>query len=355
MRCSFQANQIQLRGPVPDQLYHRYVEFRPYIKGMFTGVGLRGRILNHFLHHQHDRVYNFDRSTIYGAFPAPSTEMTLQFLDMVHYDRGGRIFTYVLMLDGLFRFTETGKEFGIDLLSKHSMHSDVCIYVAWSGEFFVRQRKQRRWGSSYSSGDPAEFDDKDNHQYNDKGPEKSEPPRDPSRYELIIDNESGTYRPKPELLPLLAGFLRDNLPGLHIRALANSDDELARLKRRQRERKKAQGGMKMYIQQRRRRRSTTGSSSSISSSDIEDLNERARMERDDDDDEEDDNEAPTSSSFSPSSASEGPTTSSSSSPPQHHHPPPSAAPTNRENRLEKGLKLVAEPKEFIHRWATGEI
>ena len=53
--------------------------------------------------------------------------MTLQFLKMVHYDQGGRIFTYVITLDGLFRFTETGKEFGIDLLSKHTMHSDVNV------------------------------------------------------------------------------------------------------------------------------------------------------------------------------------------------------------------------------------
>ena len=58
---------------------------------------------------------------------------------MVHYDEGGRIFTYVLTLDGLLRFTETGKEFGIDLLSKHTMHSDVNIYIACSGEFFVRR------------------------------------------------------------------------------------------------------------------------------------------------------------------------------------------------------------------------
>lgn len=37
------------------------------------------------------------------------------------------------------RFTETGKEFGIDLLSKHTMHSDLNVYVAFSGEFFIRR------------------------------------------------------------------------------------------------------------------------------------------------------------------------------------------------------------------------
>lgn len=46
--------------------------------------------------------------------------MTVKFLDLVHYDLGGRVFAYVLTLDSLLRFTETGKEFGIDMLSKHT-------------------------------------------------------------------------------------------------------------------------------------------------------------------------------------------------------------------------------------------
>ncbi|TVY68829.1 hypothetical protein LSUE1_G006552 [Lachnellula suecica] len=140
-KYDFQANQFQLQGPVPAELYHRFVEFKPFVKGMFSKAGLRGRILNKALHHQHARVYNFSNSTEYGIVPPRSKEAALQFLKMVHYDEGGRIFTYVLTLDGLLRFTETGKEFGIDLLSKHTMHSDVNIYIACSGEFFVRRLK----------------------------------------------------------------------------------------------------------------------------------------------------------------------------------------------------------------------
>ncbi|GJC99023.1 C2 domain-containing protein [Colletotrichum higginsianum] len=130
---------MQLSGPVPPELYHRYVEFRPMIGLMFAKSGLRGRILNKALHKQHSRVYNFDSSTQYGVFKARSEEAALQFLKLVHFDEGGRIFTYVLTLDGVFRFTETGKEFSIDMLSKHTMHSDVETYIACSGEFFVRR------------------------------------------------------------------------------------------------------------------------------------------------------------------------------------------------------------------------
>jgi hypothetical protein len=106
---------------------------------MFSKAGLRGRILNKALHHQHARVYNYSTTTEYGTVEPHSEEASQKFLKLVHHDEGGRIFTYVLTLDGLLRFTETGKEFGIDLLSKHTMHSDVNIYIACSGEFFVRR------------------------------------------------------------------------------------------------------------------------------------------------------------------------------------------------------------------------
>lgn len=305
---SFQANQIQLRGPVPDELYHRYVEFKPFIKGMFTGAGLRGYILNRALHHQHARVYNFDRSTVYGVFPCPCEEMTLKFLDMVHYDHGGRIFTYVLMLDGLFRFTETGKEFGIDLLSKHSMHSDASIYIAWSGEFFIRRLKHReRPRSSHDVHDETRPSDAPA-----SGSSHEPPPQDPTQYELIIDNDSGTYRPKAALLPILQKYLHSNFPGLKIRAMACDDKHIIEMKKQQRERKKASGEMRAYIQ----RRGSFSSDSSLSSSDIEDLDERARLQQLDDDE-----------------GGDG---------------------RGTETKLEKGLKLVADPREFVGRFIGGQ-
>jgi len=264
---SFQAVQMQLRGPVPAQLYHRYVEFKPFVAGMFTAQSLRGRILNRALHHQHARIYNFDRTTEYGEFSSPCIEFTQKFLEFVHYDQGGRIFTYVLTLDGQLRFTETGKEFGIDLLSKHTMHSDVSIYIAWSGEFFVRRRKHRHRRHSPGS-DPTET--------LPSAPEPTEenplePSTDPADYELFIDNDSGTYRPNAEYLPLLKEFISANFPGLHVTTLDCQKDaeRMHRLKEEQRERKKKEGRHITYVQQ------SNSSSSSLSSSDIEELDERS--------------------------------------------------------------------------------
>ncbi|KAK5133108.1 hypothetical protein LTR08_008218 [Meristemomyces frigidus] len=269
---NFQANEFQLQGPVPAKLYHRYVEFKPWVKRMFTSTGLTGMVLGKALHHQHSRVYNFDRQTVWGHLPAgPNTEMTQKFLDLVHWDKGGRIFTYVLTLDALWRFTETGKEFGIDMLSKHTMHSDVSIYIAFSGEFFIRRLKHAHRPEPPDPVDDTSHDHPPAHGSNptsppaDFGDESEEGPTDPRRYQLVIDNDSGTYRPNAALLPLLKEFLARSLPGLHIQTLDCQDDadKMARMKGEQRDRKAKAGDQVVYTQGSR--------SSSISSSDEEDL------------------------------------------------------------------------------------
>ncbi|KAH7077082.1 hypothetical protein FB567DRAFT_572151 [Paraphoma chrysanthemicola] len=261
-KYNFQSNQMQLRGPVPEAMYHRYVEFKPFVKSMFTAKGIRGFILSKALHHQHARVYNFDHATEFKVFQEPCKEFTQKFLELVHFDQGGRIFTYVLTLDALFRFTETGKEFGIDMLSKHTMHSDVAAYVAFSGEFFIRRLKHSKQAPPDEGGHNQSHPPDDI----DGGPPKEEPSnKDPSYYELVIDNDSGTYRPNAHLLPQLKAFMESNFPGLHIRTLDCQGDaeKMEAMKNEQRERKKREGDHVVYTQISR--------SSSMSSSDEEDL------------------------------------------------------------------------------------
>nr|XP_019047419.1 C2 domain-containing protein [Kwoniella bestiolae CBS 10118]OCF26349.1 C2 domain-containing protein [Kwoniella bestiolae CBS 10118] len=282
-KYNFQANELQLTGPVPNELYHRYVEFKTFVGGMFEATGLRGRVLNKALHHQHERIYNFDRQTKYGEWEYKmesgndlKKQVTLKFLDMCHYDQGGRIFTYVITLDGLLRFTETGKEFGIDLLSKHTMHSDVNRYIAWSGEFLIRRLSHPDQSSADShqrTHPPDPIPD---------GPPKEDPPKDPSAYELIIDNDSGTYRPDKKLIPVLTDFLKANFPGLKIRVMACDDDKLDKIKSQQRKVKSKEGDHLVFGQ-------TSSVSSlgddggSISSSDEEDLDRRAAEQEEDGD------------------------------------------------------------------------
>lgn len=274
---------MQLSGPVPSGLYHRYVEFRPFIAGMFQAQSLRGRILHKALHHQHQRIYNFDRSTLHGVFPEPCREFTQKFLEFVSYGQGGRIFTYVITLDGQLRFTETGKEFGVDMLSKHTMHSDVSIYIAYSGEFFIRRRVRRRHRSRSQSRSRSPrieggiaVDEEGGHDldHGDHDHENISMTQDtstePDDYELFIDNDSGTYRPNSAMLPQLKKWLEANFPGLHITTLASQEDAelMGQMKDEQRNFKKEHGHLITYLQQ------SSASSLSISSSDEDELNER---------------------------------------------------------------------------------
>jgi hypothetical protein len=217
-------------------MYHRYVEFRPVIGMMFTSKGLRGRILHKALRKQHQRIYNNDSSTEHGFFEPCSTEASLQFLKMAHFDEGGRIFTYVITLDGLMRFTETGREFGIDLLSKHTMHSNVATYIACSGEFFIR-----RLAKADASEDPKPDEATHPSDPIPGGPPTEAPPLEPRHYQLIIDNDSGTYRPDKSVLPNLKEFLEHNFPGLGIVTMDCRDEQLSKMKDEQLKVKKREG------------------------------------------------------------------------------------------------------------------
>ena len=254
--CSFQANEMQLQGPVPPKMYHRYVEFRPIIGSMFAYAGLRGKILNKALHKQHNRIYHYNQQTEWAPFEPCSEAASLALLKLAHFDAGGKVFTYVLTLDGIFRFTETGKEFGIDLLSKHTMHSDVEMYIACSGEFFIRRLEHP------DASDEAKPHEK-THPDEDLsgGPPEQKPPSNPSYYQLIIDNDSGTYRPDKSILGDLKEFLSKNFPGLGVVTMHCEDEELQNMKAAQHKAKKEEGRMVNVVMNR--------SASSISSAESE--------------------------------------------------------------------------------------
>ncbi|KAI0175499.1 hypothetical protein GGR52DRAFT_314823 [Hypoxylon sp. FL1284] len=264
-KYDFQANEIQLSGPVPPKLYHRFVEFRPVIGLLFRSSGLRGKVLNKALHHQHARVYSFRDTTTWGTFEPCTEEATMQFLKMAHFDEGGRIFTYVLTLDGSLKFTETGKEFGIDLLSKHTMHSDAAIYIACSGEFFIRRHKKPHVTEDPEPDEPTHPD-----QIVQGGPPMESPPAKPQYYQLIIDNDSGTYRPDKSVLPYLQTYLEHNFPGLGVVTLACDDPEDQKLKAAQAKVKRREGPTVNMVLNR------SPSASSFSSDDISDLEDMER-------------------------------------------------------------------------------
>ena len=333
---AFVANRLQLAGPVPSTLRHRYVGFAPFVKAMFRRRGIRGIVLHHTLHKQHKELYKWDKNVVWGVIGdddgAPQGEekeraqngegakdeegvkkrdengtekrderlgsdslaMARQFLRMTSYGTHGRIFTYVIMLDGEWRFTvsicgilpsqsvlmireqETGDQVAIEFLSKHTMHSDVTVEIAYSGEFFVRPLRHRRTatkdphptepepGHNTHTDDDADghhnpADDADAHENSDEHFNEDDPPTDPAQYELVIDNDSGTYRPRADLLPALHAYLSSprNLGALGRVTTLNAFDE--RLKRWKTARKAAKAHKGERLER-------AGSVSSVSSS-----------------------------------------------------------------------------------------
>jgi len=192
---SFIANRLQLTGPVPPCLRNHYVGYRPFIKSMFKKSGIKGTVLNYGLHHQYQTIYKYDKTTVWGIVEddEDGRAFAQQFLRMTSHGSQGRLFTYVITLDGEMRFTETGEEFAIGMLSKHSMHADVAKEISWSGEFFVR-----KYGQPESENEGVTDDDAENAE------------EDPKGYELVIDNDSGTYRPRKNLLSTLEKWLSSN-------------------------------------------------------------------------------------------------------------------------------------------------
>lgn len=287
--------------------------------------------IHRIMRRQHRRIYHFDDWTKYGVLPdpvgpesrhpsvsgpsalppsssassnatsadasattsgddtmaGPNFEMSRRFLDMCYWGDGARIFTYIINRNGMLRFTETGPEIALDLLSKHMMHADVDSYVAYSGEFFVRPYRRGpdpdpaldAQSSAQEEEDvsgmletvPPSHIDESIHPVLDRRristvcvPQAPHGPRtalgrmlmanierlgpapgsnmpdvthtltgpernasiDPRDYELVIDNESGTYRPAVELLPLLRRFLAANFRGLHVTAVSGMDPAL---------------------------------------------------------------------------------------------------------------------------------
>ena len=151
------------------------------------------------------------------------------------------------------------------------MHSDVSIYIAFSGEFFIRRLKHPHTERSDTADPEHALLPPAAEPEVDERPKSADDSHDPHHYELVIDNDSGTYRPNAKLLPELKHFFATRLPGLRVATLDCQADEekMGKLKNEQREKKKkTREGQMTYMQ-------NNSSDSSLSSSDEEQLDGEA--------------------------------------------------------------------------------
>lgn len=114
------------------------------------------------------------------------------------------VYTYIVAVhDDSLRFSETGAAFFVDFASKHALHANCAESVRYSGEFHPRPAVPGGWAGFHD--DIAD---------------------DAVEWELVVDNNSGTYAPDPSLLPALKALLEYNFVGIKVVALDFKDDEL---------------------------------------------------------------------------------------------------------------------------------
>jgi hypothetical protein len=114
------------------------------------------------------------------------------------------VYTYIISSeDESFRFSETGAAFFVDFASKHALHSNCAETVRYSGEFHPRPKGG--WDA-----------------FSDTVPD------DEVQWELVLDNNSGTYSPDKAMLPALQRLFEYNFGGFAIVALDHEDEELVK-------------------------------------------------------------------------------------------------------------------------------
>jgi len=115
------------------------------------------------------------------------------------------VYTYVIaMEDDTLRFSETGAAFFVDFASKHALHANCAEAVRYSGEF--HPRPAGGW-AAFRDSTTADSD---------------------VDWELVMDNNSGTYAPDKTLLPRLRELMEYNIPGFTFVTLDRGDPELER-------------------------------------------------------------------------------------------------------------------------------
>ena len=133
-----------------------------------------------------------------GRGSGPGIQHFPQFADRLK----PAVYTYIISSeDDSLRFSETGAAFFVDFASKHALHSNCAQTVRYSGEFHPRPK-----GGWQNLAEDAQDEDVE--------------------WELVVDNNSGTYSPDPKMLPKLKELLEYNFPGFTFVTLSYEDPGL---------------------------------------------------------------------------------------------------------------------------------
>ncbi|EKM49269.1 uncharacterized protein PHACADRAFT_214442 [Phanerochaete carnosa HHB-10118-sp] len=207
--AAFVANCLQLAGPVPSLLHHRYVNSAPFVKGLFRKRG-------HALHKQHmegeetdraqDREGTKNEGSVDGKDEKISNDfaaMTRQSLRIMSCGTNNRRFTYDIMLDGKWRsIVRNWRPDDHGVPSKYTpctRTSRSCSAASSScaSPAAPSHRSQGPVARRLARPSPSP----QNMQTDTHGHDP------PAPHEFVNDNDSGTHRPCANLLRVLHAYL----------------------------------------------------------------------------------------------------------------------------------------------------
>eukprot|EP01060_Flectonema_neradi_P021398 TRINITY_DN289_c3_g1_i1.p1 TRINITY_DN289_c3_g1~~TRINITY_DN289_c3_g1_i1.p1 ORF type:complete len:560 (+),score=104.15 TRINITY_DN289_c3_g1_i1:43-1722(+) len=149
--------------------------------------GMKGKAIRLGIRTQHKVLYSSPGSRVTNV----EINRAADFFDIISDGLvNGQLvfFTYVITDDGNLNFCHTGSLFLQDFASKHAFHSSASETVRYAGEFHVH----------HDGLDPV----------------------------LVVDNNSGTYAPAADQLPLVVELLRHNIPDLRVEGWTREDIRL---------------------------------------------------------------------------------------------------------------------------------
>jgi len=203
-RNRFKAYKIDLINIPPDLKDLSFSADADHAKS-FDPSKFKYRMAYRLIKKQHQKIYGHDMNTQYGQW-WNDEDVGPGLVELLQPDIEKKLFTFVVMERGEWRFCETGEEYKINKLSKHSMHADGDDVVTWGGEFFIRKT-------------PVMNNEMQNHLQENAETLLQSATRKvhgPHSWTIFLDNDSGTYSPDQEKINTFRDFMALNLQGLNV-------------------------------------------------------------------------------------------------------------------------------------------
>ncbi|KAG8888775.1 hypothetical protein FRB98_006787 [Tulasnella sp. 332] len=200
--------RISLNGVSDPRFFgnvHQHWNAEHKLAKKIFGHGLPSEVLLHGIHKAHHVLYHKGTADVHGNLIWAGDLLDIFKAGTIDNRLRPVLYTYVIDDSDMWKFSETGAALSVNVVSKHILHSAASPTIRYSGEFHWRPVVDGYWSGLHGTNALEDAS---------------------TQWELVIDNNSGTYAPDKRLLPNLKALLEFNFPGLRVVALEHEDPAL---------------------------------------------------------------------------------------------------------------------------------